>query len=515
MNAILLSSLVLVCGADEPRPAPKLPLGKDTTFVTGPLDKHGYIDYEAALNAECSKGVTPESNANALLVLRVFGPTPQGAEMAPEYFKWLDVPVPPKDGEYLLRLVDFNRTTLRLSDAQLAALDEFQGRANQRVWAPKECVPLAEWLKASEKPLALVQEAVKRPHYFNPLVSRRKEGEGSNLINALLPTLQRCREVGGALAARATLRIGEKKYDEAWRDIIACHRLGRLVSRGSTLIEALVGFAICQIATNATLVYLEQVNLTAEQFLERRKELDALPPMALMADKVNFAERMSGLDILQLLRRGQGDVVGAIFEESSPPTKDDLKALERIDWAPVLQTMNTWYDRHVAALRLKDRAEREKAFDKIHEELNGALEGVGSRSELLKLATKKGNKTAGKKLGDIFASTFLPATGRVLERQDRSTQVARNLSVAFALAAFRADNNRYPEKLADLAPKYLAVVPDDLFSGKPLIYKPTEKGYLVYSVGPNGKDDGGRWYNDEPPGDDIGVSMPLPEPKKK
>ena len=62
-----------------------------------------------------------------------------------------------------------------------------------------------------------------------------------------------------------------------------------------------------------------------------------------------------------------------------------------------------------------------------------------------------------------------------------------------------ADNGRYPAKLDDLAPKYLATVPGDVFSGKPLIYKPTEKGYLFYSVGPNGKDEEGRWYDDDPP----------------
>ena len=82
------------------------------------------------------------------------------------------------------------------------------------------------------------------------------------------------------------------------------------------------------------------------------------------------------------------------------------------------------------------------------------------------------------------------------------------------MAAYRADNNRYPEKLADLAPKYLTAVPDDLFNGEPLIYKPGENGYLFYSVGPNGKDDGGRGLNDDPPGDDLGVKMPLPVLKK-
>ena len=82
------------------------------------------------------------------------------------------------------------------------------------------------------------------------------------------------------------------------------------------------------------------------------------------------------------------------------------------------------------------------------------------------------------------------------------------------MAAYRADTGRYPARLAELAPKYLAAVPDDLFAGKPLVYRPSEAGYLLYSVGINGKDDGGRWTDDDPPGDDLRVRMPLPELKR-
>ena len=45
-------------------------------------------------------------------------------------------------------------------------------------------------------------------------------------------------------------------------------------------------------------------------------------------------------------------------------------------------------------------------------------------------------------------------------------------------------------------------------------YRPSKAGYLLYSVGLNGKDDGGRWYDDDPPGDDPNVKMPLPPLKK-
>ncbi|MEX0704455.1 MAG: hypothetical protein WD069_20305, partial [Planctomycetales bacterium] len=65
-----------------------------------------------------------------------------------------------------------------------------------------------------------------------------------------------------------------------------------------------------------------------------------------------------------------------------------------------------------------------------------------------------------------------------------------------------------------LAPKYIAAVPDDLFSGKPLIYRPTEdgSGYLLYSVGQNEIDDGGSAAaDDDGTGDDLVVRTPTPE----
>src|SRR4029079_8510321 len=113
---------------DKPKdpPAPKLPLGKDTTFVTGPLDRQGFIDYEAALNAELSRGITAETNANALLV-QALGPAPEGGDgFPPAYFKWLDIPVPPHNGAHLLDVGKFARDRLSLNNEQLSAVYELQ-----------------------------------------------------------------------------------------------------------------------------------------------------------------------------------------------------------------------------------------------------------------------------------------------------------------------------------------------------------------------------------------------------
>jgi hypothetical protein len=94
---------------------------------------------------------------------------------------------------------------------------------------------------------------------------------------------------------------------------------------------------------------------------------------------------------------------------------------------------------------------------------------------------------------------------------DRARQLDDNVQVAFGLAAYRRDRGGYPKALNALAPRYLAKVPEDRFSGKALVYRPSTDGYLLYSVGVNGKDEQGRGPEDQPPGDDLSARMPPPK----
>jgi hypothetical protein len=126
-----------------------------------------------------------------------------------------------------------------------------------------------------------------------------------------------------------------------------------------------------------------------------------------------------------------------------------------------------------------------------------------------------GKAERGEWIGRILIGLLLPAVDKMQDATDRTIQLERNLHVAFALAAFRADHGRFPKQLSELAPKYLSKVPDDLFSGEPLIYRPADDGYLLYSVGINGQDDDGRWTDDDPKGDDPRIRMPVPEPPVK
>jgi hypothetical protein len=498
--AILLS-LLLVVDDKQPKPA----------------DKDGYVDYEAKLNDILAKGITPEKNANVLL-WKALGPTPEGGTGMPaEFYRRLGIPEPPRDGQYFVGLQRYMQDRLKLDREDWDELFTQQTHAAQRPWSAKDYPHIAEWLAFNEKPLVVVMEATKRTEYYNPLVSRKTEKDPGSLIGVLLPSTQKCRELATALCARAMLRAEAGKFDEAWQDILAAHRLGRLVARGGTLIEALVGIAIDSIASNANLAYLERAKLDSKQLAARLKELQQLPPMPLMVEKIETGEWHMYLDTLQIVRRGGvGQLEALSGGKGWKPTPEELKALAALDWEPAITSGKKWYDRIGAAMRIKDRAEREKAFEKLETDLKVLKKNAASEARVL-ADLVRGNdpgKTVGKAIGDILIGLMLPAFHRIQGSHDRSVQIERNLHVAYALAAYKADNGKYPAKLDDLAPKYLAKVPDDVFAGKPLTYRPDEKGYLFYSIGQNGQDEGGRWIDDEPKGDDPRVRMPLPPLKK-
>ena len=67
------------------------------------------------------------------------------------------------------------------------------------------------------------------------------------------------------------------------------------------------------------------------------------------------------------------------------------------------------------------------------------------------------------------------------------------LAVAFALRAYRLEHGTEPEQLAALAPDYLTALPNDPFAVTGAFrYRKTADDYLLYSLGPDGKDDNGK-----------------------
>lgn len=64
--------------------------------------------------------------------------------------------------------------------------------------------------------------------------------------------------------------------------------------------------------------------------------------------------------------------------------------------------------------------------------------------------------------------------------------------IELAIQSFKVEQKRLPKNLNELIPKYLADLPSDELSGKPFAYHIFGRRSVVYSVGLNRKDDGGK-----------------------
>ena len=94
---------------------------------------------------------------------------------------------------------------------------------------------------------------------------------------------------------------------------------------------------------------------------------------------------------------------------------------------------------------------------------------------------------------------------------DRSEQIQRNLQIAFALGAYRRTEGKYPKTLDELAPKYLAQIPNDYFTDKPIRYEPTTKGYRLDCDAIGGDDN--TFLDHGAAGACSAIRIPLTEPQ--
>jgi hypothetical protein len=84
-----------------------------------------------------------------------------------------------------------------------------------------------------------------------------------------------------------------------------------------------------------------------------------------------------------------------------------------------------------------------------------------------------------------------PVLDYTMKRQSEYIAGVDTLKLAVALKMYEEEHNRYPESLSSLQPDIISEIPVDPFTGNDYIYRLEGNGFILYSLGPNQKDDGG------------------------
>jgi len=97
---------------------------------------------------------------------------------------------------------------------------------------------------------------------------------------------------------------------------------------------------------------------------------------------------------------------------------------------------------------------------------------------------------------DLFLSSLVPNLSRVGLINLRGMAHVRVARTVLAIQRYQLAAGKLPEVLEDLVPTYLEAVPMDPFDGRELRYEKLGVGFVVYSIGQDLHDNGGR---EQPP----------------
>jgi hypothetical protein len=396
-------------------------------------------------------------------------------------------------------------------------------QATDRPWSPQEFSVLAKWLAANEKPLEIVIQASKRPRRYDPLCC----GPMVPVIAVLLPAHLHHGNVARALHARAMLRLKDGEVEEAWGDLLACHRLARLIGQGPMIVDTVTAFGVDESTCTGDHAVLQHARPTATQIAKMLADLNRLPVMPKMADSFDVAERYLYLNVvLDASRQGPASLVGSnelqgldLFDAPELAKLKDTRnllihygATIAFDWDLILRRGNAWFDRIAEAFRKPTRHERKKALSHLEDEIRRLKERAEDAKSLDESMLVNPRQALSERFSDVLLTMFLPNLRTDNEQEDRWIMRFELDKLAFGLAAYHADRGTYPAKLAELAPHYVAEVKKDIFNDSELRYRLEGQGYLLYSVGINGKDDGARGYEERKENedwDDLVVRAPA------
>jgi len=413
------------------------------------------------------------------------------------YIGWFLTGKPAITTDYV---AEFNRIVRPTADESLNAAPFYNKAAALVVERPKdlpkpsgkslkdltteEKQKITEWVSSNEKALEQIALGNQKPYYW-----RTYSSKSGAVIGILVPYLSESRDLGYALCWRAMLRAEQKQYLDCFEDVGSAYRLGQHIKGDVTLIEQLVAIAIESAATKTLRRILSEHEISPLELARLAEDFEQL-----VADE-NFSTSLKGEKFFmydEIQRCFTGKRLGGL--RAGALCLEGLTRLSRLShsdilesgWTTPLHVLFTHPDRQ-ESIEMADnywvfwKRMVRKTPAQIH------AEGINFDKQTMKIIK-----------GNILLEIMTPALDKVTERSYRNRADIEATLAVMAILRFEKEKSLYPESLNQLIKTgLLKEIPMDPYSDKPLVYKKTDTGFTLYSVGPNFIDDNGQPYKNE------------------
>ncbi len=333
------------------------------------------------------------------------------------------------------------------------------------------------YLQRFEPELQEIADAVRRPLSQFPV-------HWEEDYQALLPHLAPLKQFDVMFSVRAAARLRKQDIAGAFADATTCLRLANAMGSEPLPISQLVGIGLHGIAVKALWEGMAGRQWNADQFAAFQTELA----------RFNFQK--------QMINAFRGDRIAQnSFLDKFNQRRMSVDAVASGDTQPgplalVLPWVPGWIRQNqVRVNRYDDLALRQLTDARWP----ASLVGAPDQEALLRGAGIAQNTPY-----SLLGYMLVPDLPKAQTKAARGQTLNQLAMVGCALERFRLEHGGYPKGLSELTPRELPGTIQDPMAGAPLQYEPTSDqsavnpaGFKLWSVGLDGRDDGGLPRNQE------------------
>lgn len=512
-----------------------------TGLADPPLMRDGMPDYFADYEKSWIDKLTPPEDNGQRLLIAAFGPRVLEQIRMVEDYSWEEIPT----GEYsklwfekywlplceamyidpyakpgFYDSQDFSNYVRKRNEARKESGEEIEEyykdreadralleRLSTEPWSAERYPEIASWLEGRNPALDLFGIAVRKQNFA---AWRKRPNEGGCCM-ILLPDVQAVRTFARDLGLRISGRVDHGDLDGAWHDMMSLFLLSRKhLQHDDILVVNLVGMAVEKIGYRSLQTILKYGKPTAEQLGRFAADLYGLPRRS----SLNYdREKLIEYDVLYQIARGDRTLLDPDLFGSNDFRLVTLKYLSYLPFdLNIAGKRIAKFHRDTSRSRenvivpfnsvtvIKHLQRREEKLRQIERNRTGLFRSILLKAPLI--------RTRSELIADYIICCFAPTYSGVENAFKRANTHFALAEIALALERYERAEGRYPESLQTLVPKYLEEIPLDPFTDrKTLTYRPgpdRDSPYLLYSYGPDGKDnDGTAGIPEDRPGSDI------------
>ncbi len=334
----------------------------------------------------------------------------------------------------------------------------------------------------NQESLELIRQGNQKPYYWQ--IYGTGENEDKEMLTMLMPHLSDYRKMVYLMCWQGLLNAEQGDFEKTFGDLFEVYLFGQhLRGQNTTLIEQLVAMSIEAMSTETLRMvlaeYSGQINVQVLDSARKRfaavienKDftIDFGGEKLFMRDEVqrSFTQSRFGKSHLYLPRLR---VLADFDADTELIFLMSAKALHVLfthpDKEQTLKEVEQWYSEMEKMSTLTPASVKSQDLS-MEETTNEAIER------------------------NLFLNILLPALGKISQISYRNRAKTHATLVILGVMQYEKERGKLPELLDDLIEKgLLNEIPKDPFSDEPLVYRKTDDGFTIYSVGLNFIDDGG------------------------